>query len=299
MSSRSRGAPAGYLAWLPFSFVPATTVSQRVVRLILLVAVAAVALQVLIRWLEPRMAFFPWRGVQETPAASGLAFSDVRISTDDGETIHGWWMEHPSPRAQVIFFHGNGGNLSLWLDVLVALRERGFSVLAVDYRGYGDSTGRPSERGLYRDADATLRTFAESLRKPEVLTVYWGRSIGAPVAAYAASTVRPDALVLESPFPDIATLFSDNLVMTATMFFSSYRFPTSRFLARYDRPLLVVHGDRDSIIPFSAGRQVFDAAPSSQKTFVPIPGADHNDLHVANPDAYWPAIDAFIASLSR
>ena len=66
-----------------------------------------------------------------------LSYVDLRIQTQDGETLHGWWLEHPEPRAQVVFWHGNGGNLSLWMDVIVELRRRGFSVLAVDYRGYG------------------------------------------------------------------------------------------------------------------------------------------------------------------
>lgn len=287
------------MAWLPFSFVPAASVPQRVIRLVLFLVLAAVALKVLVWWLEPRMAFFPTRGVQDTPAAAGLAFADLRLSTADGETLHAWWLEHPAPRAQVVFFHGNGGNLSLWLDVPVDLRRKGFSVLAVDYRGYGASTGSPSERGLYRDADAALSTLAGRLRRPGVPVVYWGRSIGAPVAAYAASVSAPDALILESPFPDVAALVSGNPVLKVMSLFSSYRFPTAEFLDRYRGPLLVIHGDADSIIPFAAGRKVFDTAPSPQKTFAAIPGADHNDLHVANPDAYWPAIDAFIASLGR
>src|SRR5687767_588264 len=110
---------------------------------VLFLLVALVLLKVLVIWLEPRMAFFPVRGVQQTPAAVSLAFEDLRIPTQDGETLHGWWLEHPAPRAQVIFWHGNGGNLSLWLEVIVELRRRGFSVMAVDYRGYGLSTGHP------------------------------------------------------------------------------------------------------------------------------------------------------------
>jgi fermentation-respiration switch protein FrsA (DUF1100 family) len=270
-----------------------------VVRLLIFVVLAAAALKALVWWLEPRMAFFPTRGVQETPAAAALPFADVRIPTADGQTLHAWWLEHPSPRAQVVFFHGNGGNLSLWLDVVVELRRRGFSVLAVDYRGYGASTGSPSEPGLYRDADAAVRVFTERLRKPGVPAVYWGRSIGAPVAAYAASTSAPDALVLESPFPDVSALTSGNPLLKVMSLFSSYRFPTTEFLQRYRGPLLVVHGDADSIIPFAAGRRVFETAPSPQKIFAAIPGADHNDLHVANASLYWRAIDDFFAAPGR
>jgi fermentation-respiration switch protein FrsA (DUF1100 family) len=262
------------------------------------VALGLLTLKLLVSWLEPRIAFYPIRGVQETPAAAGLQFADLRFPTTDGETLHGWWLEHDAPRAQVIFFHGNGGNLSLWLDVIADLRKRGISVFAVDYRGYGASTGSPSEKGLYRDADAALAIFAGRLRKPGVPVVYWGRSIGSPVAAYAATRQPPDALVLESPMPDVRSLLRTNPVMWVLSFLSSYRFPTARYVRQLDTRLLVIHGDSDSIVPYAAGKRVFDAAGTTFKTFVTIPGADHNDLHVARPDLYWRAVDAFLAAVT-
>jgi hypothetical protein len=268
-----------------------------VTRLLIAAAVVAGVLKLFVWWLEPRMAFYPFRGVQETPATVGLPFTDVRIPTADGETLHAWWLEHPSPRAHVIFWHGNGGNLSMWLDVIAELRRRGFSVLAVDYRGYGASTGKPSERGLYRDADAAVRLFAERLRTPGAPVIYWGRSIGSAVAAYAASKAPPDALVLESPFPDLRTILRTNPVLWVLSWLSSYRFSTSRYLAGYQAPLLVVHGDADTIIPFSAGRKVFERAPTTRKSFLSISGADHNDLHVVNPSQYWRGIDQFVAAV--
>ena len=254
-------------------------------------------LKLLVWWIEPRMAFFPIRGVQETPAAAQLEFTDVSIRTDDGETLHAWWLEHPEPVAQVVFFHGNGGNLSLWLDVIAGLRRHGCSVFAVDYRGYGASTGRPTEKGLYRDAAAAVRAFTERHRRPGSPVVYWGRSIGSPVAA-SVQHLGADGLVLESPFPSMRSIFSGNPVMRVLTLFSSYGFPTSRFLRDYKGALLVIHGDADTIIPFRAGRRVFDDAPTARKTFVAVPGADHNDLHIANPSVYWPAVDAFLKGLS-
>lgn len=260
---------------------------------LILLVVIAVTLWVVVMWLQPRMAFFPWTGVQETPASAGLAYVDLKIPTADGETLHGWWMEHPAPRAQVIYWHGNGGNLSLWLHVLAEMRKRGFSVMAVDYRGYGASTGSPSEKGLYRDAEAATKYFIDHLRKPGSPAVFWGRSLGCAVASYAASKTSPDALVLESPFPDVRSLFAGNPVMLALSLFSTYRFATTRHLESYRGPLLVVHGDADSIIPFRAGRQVFERAPTPLKTFAVLTGADHNDVHAGHP-AYWTAVDTFL-----
>lgn len=262
-----------------------------------MILVAVLALKLLVVWLEPRMAFYPTRGVQETPAAAGLAYVDVAIGTDDGEKLHAWWLEHPQPRAQVVYFHGNGGNLSLWLDVLAELRRRGFSVLAVDYRGYGASSGSPSERGLFRDTDAAIRTFDERLKKPSAPVIYWGRSVGSPFAAYAATKSTPAALVLESPIPDIRSVLRTNPALWLLSLLSSYRFSSSTFVRQADVPLLVIHGDRDSIVPYAAGRRVFDAARTSRKTFATIEGADHNDLHFVNPAQYWRAVDAFVAGV--
>ena len=260
--------------------------------------VLIVGLKLLVLWLEPRMAFFPIRGVQATPEAAGLPYTDVSIATRDGETLHAWWLEHPSPRAQVIFWHGNGGNLSLWLEVIVGLRLQGFSVLAVDYRGYGASTGRPSERGIYRDAEAAVGEFTRRFKREGTPVIYWGRSLGSPVAASGISTAPPDALVLESPMPNMRAVLRTNPVLWVLSFLSSYRFPTSRFLQDYDGPLLVIHGELDSIVPLAAGRQVFANAPTSRKTLATIPGADHNDLHVVDPGAYWKAVDLFITGLT-
>ena len=105
--------------------------------------------------------------------------------------------------------------------------------------------------------------------------------------------------MLESPFPDIRTILRTNPVLWALSFLSSYRFPTSRYLQRYQGPLLVVHGDADSIIPFSAGRRVYERAPSARKSFLVVKNGDHNDLHVVNPTAYWRGIDEFVDSLPR
>jgi fermentation-respiration switch protein FrsA (DUF1100 family) len=260
------------------------------------IALILAGLKLLVWWVEPRIAFYPTPGVQDTPAMLRLPFVDVRIPTADGEALHAWWLAAPDPRAQVVFFHGNGGNLSNWLDVIAGIRQRGLSVLAVDYRGYGGSTGSPSERGVYRDADATVRLFADRLRSPGTPVIYWGRSLGAPVASHAATRLAPDALLLESPMSHGRSLLETNPILWLLSFLSSYHFATSRFVAEIDVPLLIVHGELDSLVPLASGKQVFAAARASKKTFTTIPGADHNDLHVVNPAMYWRAIDAFVES---
>src|SRR3990170_8000502 len=166
-------------------------------------AVAIVALAVLVRWLEPRMAFFPFPGEAETPRDFGVPFEAITIATTDGERLRAWLLTPPAPqaaRARIVYFHGNGGNLSNWSPILAAIVRRGYAVLAVDYRGYGLSTGRPTERGLYRDVDAVL-AHVRRVDHPPAPLIYWGRSLGATMTAYAASIDAPDGVILEAAFP--------------------------------------------------------------------------------------------------
>jgi len=268
----------------------------RIVRFAWLAFLFVGSLWLLVLWAQPRMAFFPSRGVQRTPDSLGVPYTDLQIVTTDGVTLHAWWMPHPSPRAQVIYWHGNGGNLALWLDVLADVRHQGFSVLAVDYRGYGASGGSPSEQGIYLDGAAATAYYREQLQRPEIPTIYWGRSLGASVASKMAAAQPPDAVILESPFPDVRFLFRGNPLMLGLSFLSTYRFPTTRHLQSYRGPLLVMHGDADSIIPFDAGKHVFERAPTSNKSFATLTGADHNDMHARHRD-YWPSVDRFVEGL--
>ena len=173
--------------------------------------------------------------------------------------------------------------------------RHGFSVLAIDYRGYGASTGRPSERGLYRDVDATLER-AWTLFDGHAPVVYWGRSLGATMAAYAATVRAPQGLILESGFPDARAVIRSSPPLLLLSLFASYRFATARHLQSVDVPILVMHGDRDSVIPYALGRTLFEGI-RGPKTFVTIAGGDHNDFAPVDPQAYWSAIEAFVQAL--
>lgn len=270
------------------------------VSLLISLAIVTVALAVLVRWLEPRLAFFPFSGETETPRDFAVPFDAITVDTADGERLRAWRMTPPAPqaaRARIVYFHGNGGNLSNWSPILAAIVRRGYAVFAIDYRGYGLSTGRPTEQGLYRDVDASLKVAWPEIQATTP-TVYWGRSLGGAMAAYAATVRKPDGVIVEAGFPSARSAIRSSPVLALLSLFASYRFPAAEFLARANVPVLMLHGDRDSIIPFALGRELYEQIPEP-KTFVAISGGDHNDAAAPDPAAYWAAIDRFVATLNQ
>jgi fermentation-respiration switch protein FrsA (DUF1100 family) len=265
-------------------------------RLLATLLVVTGALWILVRVAEPRLAFFPFEGEQITPARLGLRFDAVEVVTADGETLRAWWVPAGQRAPQVVYFHGNGGNLSVWSEVIAGLHRRGLSVLALDYRGYGLSTGRPSEQGLYRDAVAAASLFHARFRDEGAPVIYWGRSLGAAVAAWAAREIPPDGVILESGFPDVHTLLRGNPVMWALAWLSSYRFPAATWMQEVRVPALVLHGDADEVVPYAAGRALH-ARLGPRARFVTLPGGTHNEAEPPDAEVYWREIEAFVGSL--
>jgi fermentation-respiration switch protein FrsA (DUF1100 family) len=262
---------------------------------LLSLVVVSAALAVFVRWLEPRFAFFPTPGETTTPTEFGVAFEPATIETVDGQRLRVWHLHAESPRALVVYFHGNGGNLSVWAPILSGVARYGYELVAFDYRGYGVSTGRPSESGLYRDADAVVQHAALS-RRPALPLVYWGRSLGSAMAAYASTRQRPDGLILESAFPDARSIIRSSPLLALLALFSTYRFPTAEHANAGRVPVLVMHGTGDSVIPFELGRALYDRL-NGAKTFVEISGGDHNDTRPPDERAYWRAVDDFVSRL--
>ena len=270
--------------------------SRRALWAIAMVIVAIALVRWLVRTYEANLAFFPMRGQDSTPAAYGVAFTAATVTTSDGERLHVWHLARDNPRAQVVYFHGNGGNLSLWSDVLVGLWQQGYDVVAVDYRGYGESTGKPSEQGLYRDVDAVVGFMHDRVRHPAAPLIYWGRSLGTTMAAYAATVREPNGIVLEAGFPSMRAVVRSSPILWALSWFSSYEFPTARWMSAVRAPVLVLHGDEDSVIPYGLGQQLYAQIPGP-KQFLTIAGGDHNDLEPRDAKAYWNAVATFVANL--
>lgn len=245
---------------------------------------------------ERRFIYYPERAHEATPAQMGLPGEDVALVAEDGVRLHGWYLPVKDARLTVLFNHGNAGNISHRLDRALLLQAKlHASVLLYDYRGYGKSEGSPDEEGTYRDARAAHRFLVEEKKVPPAALVIMGESLGSAVALDLALAKPAAALVLEAPFTSVP-----DMVRTTPLFALAplvrTRYDNLDKVARLERPLLVLHGDRDEVVPFGLGRRLFEAA-RQPKTFVAVPGAGHNDVFLIGGDAYWRAIADFLSRL--
>ena len=224
------------------------------------------------------MLYFPTRTLDFAPADLGLRHDEVEIATEDGERLHGWWIPtlRPPAAAHVLYFHGNGGNISHRLSHARALSAAGLDVLLFDYRGYGRSTGSPSEAGTYRDARAAREALLARAGVDPAAVVYLGESLGGAVAIELAVEHPPAALVLQSAFGSVRAMARLHYpVIPAAVVPDAY--PSLDRIARVGCPVLVVHGEADDIVPADQGRALFAAAREPKRLEI-VRGAGHNDL---------------------
>ncbi|HMB39726.1 MAG TPA: alpha/beta hydrolase [Wenzhouxiangellaceae bacterium] len=245
---------------------------------------------------QARLLFQPnfgGRSLDATPGRIGLQFENVEIETGDGERLHGWWIPHPSPRGSLLFSHGNAGNISHRLDSLEIFYQLGFNALIYDYRGYGRSTGRPSETGLYRDAEAAHGWLTGTKNIPSDEIVLFGRSMGAAVSARLARARPPACLILESAFTSVPDRASELYWWLPIRWLLELEMNTREYVAGTDTPTLVIHSRDDEIVPFEHGRRVAEAA-GEKADLLEISGG-HNTGFLRSREIYIQGLDRFLA----
>ncbi|ORJ61616.1 alpha/beta hydrolase [Geothermobacter hydrogeniphilus] len=236
--------------------------------------------------LEGSFVYFPTAELVTTPAAVGLAYEDVFFTAADGTALHGWYLPGEPGRPLLVFCHGNAGNISHRVDNLRLLRELGLTVFIFDYRGYGRSSGTPSEAGTYSDLRGALVWLQQKGWKQEQM-VYFGRSLGAAVALQLALEEPPAALILESPFTSIGAMGRHHspLLWLLGGWLLNTRYDSLGKISDLRVPLMILHGDEDEIVPQQMGRQLFERAPQP-KRFHSLPGAGHNNSYEVGGEAY-------------
>lgn len=258
--------------------------------IILLLSYAVILLIVYLK--QDSMLYFPERALWTTPKSAGLSYEDVILRTNDGINIAAWYVPADNEQGVLLFCHGNAGNISHRLDSIRIFHGMNLSVLIFDYRGYGNSQGKPSENGTYLDAEAAWDYLVRVKQKPPERIVLFGRSLGAAVAAEIAQRKNPGALILESAFTSAPDIGQSLYPFFPVRLLSKYHYATAEKITALSCPKLIIHSPDDEIIPFRFGQRVFERA-SQPKEFLSISGG-HNEGFLLSGKIYTEGIRAFL-----
>lgn len=249
---------------------------------------------VLIMWLENSFIFFPSPYPEGDWSPWGLAIEEALFEAADGTKLHGWYLEHPAPRAVVLFCHGNAGNITHRADILEKLHAiTGVSVLVFDYRGYGRSEGAPDEAGVLADARAARRWLAQRTGVQQQDVILLGRSLGGAIAVILGAEDGARAVILDSTFTSVPDMASIAFPLFPVKPFIRTQLSALERIRDYHGPVLISHGDTDRIVPIEMGRRLFEAA-NPPKEFLLLDRCDHND---SRPDSYYERLVRFLESL--
>lgn len=279
----------------------AKPVRRRVLSFLLTFLIGYVIALIAVRLFEPQLIFFPnYPGRLEGDwHPRNLPVEDVWLAAADGTKLHAWWIPSPDKDAKFTFlaFHGNASNIANRAGVYEFLRSTPANVLALEYRGYGHSEGKPSESGMYRDADAAYQYLVDDRKIDPKTIISFGQSLGTAVASNLASRRPVGAVVLEAPFPSAPVLARKMFwFLPGIHFFVLGQLDTAARLQEARTPLLVVHCTQDRVIPFELGQTVYNGAPEP-KRFLRIENICHEESSIVAPQHYREALDAFLATL--
>lgn len=241
---------------------------------------------------QDRMVFFPTRDMEATPADIGLDYDDIFIEVGDSEQVHAWYVrariednaDTNSGAPTVLFFHGNGGNISHRLPTIELIAGLGANIMLFDYRGYGRSDGVPSEDNMFSDALACYRRLIDTRGTPPDQIILFGRSLGGAVAIELATRVECAGLIVESSFTSAKAMGKLMFPYFPVGLLLKHKFSSIDKIDRINCPLLVTHSKEDDMIPFQMGRALFEKA-QGPKQLVQIAGL-HNERDYMQDSSY-------------
>ena len=243
--------------------------------------------------IENFFLFFPQTSFDLTPEDLGIDYKDVHLKTEDGENLHGWFFPLDKNSPLVLFFHGNAGNISHRLDNVRLILDKKIQVFIFDYRGYGKSSGKPSENGLYKDG---LAAWDYLVHKEKILPdniVLFGRSLGAAAAIDVALKRQVRSIIIESGFTSIKDMAKTIFLFSLLSFSLPGHYNNLEKISLIKIPKLIIHGVNDELVPFFMGEKLFNSS-KEPKYFFPIKRAGHNDTYVVGGIRYFQILEAFI-----
>jgi fermentation-respiration switch protein FrsA (DUF1100 family) len=263
--------------------------------------VAYVLLLIVMRLFERRMIFFPDypNRLEGNWNPRTLAPEDVWLTASDGTKLHAWWISHPAAKFTFLAFHGNASNIANRDATYEFLRDTPANVLALEYRGYGHSEGKPSEAGLYLDADAAYQFLVKTKHLNPNSVLSFGQSLGTAVATDLAAHHKVGALILEAPLPSASRVASKKFWFLPGLSLLVYsQFDTISKLKQITAPVMIVQCTHDPVLSVQFGQEVCNAAPSP-KRFLRIEGECHEESSLIDPDRYRSTLLEFLSSLDQ
>jgi len=246
-------------------------------------------------WIANRFIFYPMKFPEGDWGVQWSAGAEERwFRARDGTRLNAWWFPLPGARLATLFLHGNAGNVTHRVDHAAQIRAAGSAVLIVDYRGYGKSSGKPSEAGVYMDGDAAYDEVVRLGFAPLRIVLH-GESLGTAVAVDVAARRPCAGLVLEAPLSSAQEIAASVVPLLGPALVRG--FESRRKIRQVRAPVFVIHGDRDEVIPFAHGRALFEAA-NPPKWFWQVRGAMHNDLLFVADGEYVPRLREFYGRLA-
>jgi len=252
---------------------------------------------------QSRYVYYPDRNVGLTPAYLGMKFEDVRLTTGDGETLAAWYVpaagtNSPADSAPTLLFcHGNAGDIGDRLDSLLTFHNMGLNVFIFDYRGYGESTGKPTEQGTYNDALAAWDYVTGEKGVATNRVVLFGRSLGGSVCTWLAARVQPGLLAIESTFASAPAMAKRMFPILPARLLCRFKYDSEALLPEVRCPVLVLHSREDEMVPCSHGRRLFEAAREPKK-FIEMRGG-HNFGGLDGNPQYQAAFREFLTQHLR
>jgi len=246
--------------------------------------------------IEDKMIYFPAKHPEGiwNPEDYGVIVEDSFFKTDDGLTLHGWFVPSRENKITLLWFHGNAGNLSHRLENIKFLHRLNINVFIFDYRGYGKSEGGlPSEKTIYIDSRAAYRYLIEEKKILKENLFFFGMSLGGPLAIEMVKQFGCAGLIIESSFTSAKEMAGRMFPFLPIKYFIKTKFDAHEKIKEVTCPKLFIHGNRDTVVPFVLGQKLFDAAPEP-KEFYEIDGAGHNDTYIIGGDRYFDVINLFL-----
>ena len=249
-------------------------------------------LRYLLLLFEEHNLYFPFKKLDTNPSYIKIPYEEIRFPAQDGTTLHAWWVPSPQSRGTLLFCHGNAGNISHRLDKIDLFRSLGLDVFIFDYRGYGQSRGKPSEKGTYADARGAYAYLTLDRKTDPGKIILYGEFLGGAVAIHLAALVPCGALIAEAAFTSTVNLGKEIYPFLPVRWMVRHKYDSLSKISRINAPILILHSRQDEIIPFRHGQALYEAARFPKELAVLKGG--HNDAFLASGRDTLDSIRSFL-----